>query len=187
MILTFLAKHWKTPHNQPLYFHFSSFCQCIYYTLLFISISFLYAIPEREKNYSLKSNVVASSAVVVCVFLVPEFLRFTHLFMCVCMCVCGCFYSHALSISLAFSRYFYLFVCLFVSISVKSGACPYGKFVALFTIFCMHVCIRCFDFKLISVCFSSCGCFTKFLVLPFLNYVTLCSLLHTLTRMNVPI
>lgn len=114
MILTFLAKHWKTPHNQPLYFHFSSFCQCIYYTLLFISISFLYAIPEREKNYSLKSNVVASSAVVVCVFLVPEFLRFTHLFMCVCMCVCGCFYSHALSISLAFSRYFYLFVCLFL-------------------------------------------------------------------------
>lgn len=88
MILTFLAKHWKTPHNQPLYFHFSSFCQCIYYyTLLFISISFLYAIPEREKNYSLKSNVVASSAVVVCVFLVPEFLRFTHLFMCVCLCV----------------------------------------------------------------------------------------------------
>lgn len=141
MILTFLAKHWKTPHNQPLYFHFSSFCQCIYYyTLLFISISFLYAIPEREKNYSLKSNVVASSAVVVCVFLVPEFLRFTHLFMCVCLCVfVGVFIRTPCRFRWRFPA---ISICLFVCFYIGEIRCVPVWQICCTVYYFLHACVH---------------------------------------------
>lgn len=131
---------------SPMLHHPFPLCVCV--DVLFSSSFLCYIKKRNEKSIdSLKFNVALFLYQVLClilvavsVHLVPEFLRFTHL--CVCTCCIDYLpwrmFQYRWSIDACVSH--------FAARQIRVYCCCCG--------FACNICIRCFNFKLISSSFN---------------------------------